>query len=113
MNDATKEVLAGIGAPDLASRYPDRAHFIAAANPRHGKMATAALCEGDPVVLVYPEGLELLMTPEKAPGMAAVLMRLAAGWLALRSRKGRPGAIQIPPRVRIEARDSAGLPIAG
>jgi (2Fe-2S) ferredoxin len=112
LNEATKKVFAGIEDPEVAERYPNRAHFIAADNPQHGQMATRALFGGDPVVLVYPDGHELLMTPELARGIAALLLILAAAVMRLRSRKAPNNVVQFPPRTRIEARDSAGLPIA-
>lgn len=112
LNEATKKVLAGIEDAEVAQRYPDRAHFIAADNPQHGQMATRALFEGDPVVLVYPDGHELLMTPEQARGFAALFLILAVAVMRLRSRKRPDTVVQFPPRTRIEARDSAGSPIA-
>lgn len=66
----------------VASRYPNRAHFVAADHPDHGEMAGNALAEGDPVVLVFPNGNEVLIQP------------------------GENGAVQV------EARDSGGRPVA-
>ena len=86
MDPATKRVLASIEDEELAGRYPNRAHFISAGNPHQGEMATRALLAGDPVVIVYPDGHELLVRPERADGVAALF--------------------------RIEARDSTGHPIA-
>jgi MYXO-CTERM domain-containing protein len=111
IDPATQKVLAGIEDPELAARYPDRAHFISADHPRQGEMATRALFSGDPVVLVYPDGRELLVTPEHARGIAGLFLLAAALLLRLRRRKDGDG-VQLPPRARIEARDSAGLPIA-
>ena len=68
--------------PEVSDRYPNHTHFIAADNPQHDQMATRVLREGNPVVLVYPDGRELLIRPEQ---------------------DGSPC---------LEARDSAGLPIA-
>lgn len=111
IDPATQRVLAGIEDPEIAGRYPNRTHFISADHPRQGEMATRALFEGDPVVLVYPDGHELLVTPEHARGVAGLFLLLAA--LILRLRRKRDGDIvQLPPRARIEARDSDGLPIA-
>lgn len=117
MNDrltpAVKKVLAGIEDEELAARYPNRAHFIDASHPRHGDMTTNALLAGDPVVLVYPDGREMLMTPERpTDGLAALLFAFALRWLQLRSRKPDDQAVQLLPRTRIEARDSRGLPTA-
>jgi len=111
IDPATKKVLAGIEDPELAARYPDRAHFISAGHPHQGDMATRALFAGDPVVLVYPDGHELLVTPEHARGVAALFLLVSAFFLRLRRRNDGDG-VQLPPRARIEARDSAGTPIA-
>jgi hypothetical protein len=108
---ATQRVLAGIDDPALAARYPDRTHFIAADHPRQGEMATRALFSGDPVVLVYPDGHELLVTPERVVGLAGLFLLIAALFMRLRRRKDGD-AVQFPPSARIEARDSAGFPIA-
>lgn len=71
------------GADDqVAARYPNRARFIAADNPDHSTMAERGLAEGHPVVIVFPNGHELLI---------------------------RPNGSEAP---RIEARDESGLPIA-
>ena len=80
IDPATDRVIASIGDAALAARYPDRTHFVSADNPRHGEIAIRSLLEGNPVVIVYPDGHELLA--------------------------------QLPPRARLEARDSNGLPLA-
>ena len=41
-------------------------------------MATRALFAGEPVVLVFPDGHELLVTPEHASGVAALFLMQAA-----------------------------------
>jgi hypothetical protein len=112
---SVEKVLDGIEDPELAARYPNRTHFIGADSPGWGAMATRALFHGDPVALVYPDGRELLFTPEAAKGIVALLLILAAGWTWLRSRVGQRAhaeIIQFPPRTKIEARDSHGLPLA-
>lgn len=110
IDPATKRVLAGIEDPEIAARYPDRVHFISADHPHQGAMATRALFAGDPVALIYPDGHELLVTPEHARGIAALFLLAAALFFRLRRRKNGDG-VQLPPLARIEARDSAGLPI--
>lgn len=107
---ATERVLAGIENEELAARYPNRAHFISADNPHQGEMATRALFEGDPVVIVYPDGHELLVQPEQAHGFAR--WSRAAAALLLRFRRLDQGTVQLPPRAHIEARDSGGHPLA-
>jgi hypothetical protein len=111
IDPATERVIAGIYDEELAARYPDRAHFISADDPNQGEMATRALFEGDPVVIVYPDGHELLVRPEHAVGIVALLLVLVAFFSKLR-RRSRGNVIQLPPRARIEARDSTGHPIA-
>ncbi len=108
---ATQRVLDGIDDPELAARYPDRTHFIASAHPKQGEMATRALFAGDPVVLVYPDGHELLVTPEHARGLAGMFLLAAAFFLRLRRPKDSVEGVQFP-LAHIEARDSAGQPIA-
>ena len=66
----------------MAARYPNRANFVAADHPDHGQMASTALAEGNPVVLIFPDGHEVLIVP------------------------GENGAL------RVEARDSTGQRLA-
>jgi hypothetical protein len=110
IDPATERVLAGIEDEELAARYPNRAHFISADNPHQGEMATRALFDGDPVVIVYPDGHELLVRPEQVHGVAGWALHLAM--LLLRFRRRDQGDVQLPPRAHIEARDSGGHPIA-
>ncbi len=111
VDPAVERVIAGIGDAELAARYPERTHFISADNPAQGEMATEALFAGDPVVIVYADGHELLVLPEHARGVAAFLLNAAAFFLKHRRNPGA-GSVQFPPRARIEARDAAGHPIA-
>jgi hypothetical protein len=66
----------------VASRYPNGVHFVAADHPDHGEMTGNALAEGAPVILVFPDGNELLI------------------------QAGENAAVQV------EARDSGGHPLA-
>jgi hypothetical protein len=68
---ATRKVLAGIDDPELEARYPNRTHFIDAQNPHQALMTSRALFSGDPVVVVYQDGREVLFTPEPAHGLVA------------------------------------------
>ena len=111
IDPATEKVLAGIDDEELAARYPNRTHFISAENPHQGEMATRALFEGDPVVIVYPDGHELLVLPEQVHGFARWPLAVAALLLRFR-RRNKSGAVQLPPRARFEARDSTGNTIA-
>jgi hypothetical protein len=110
IDPATQRVIASIEDEELAARYPDRTHFISADNPDQGEMATRALFEGDPVVIVYADGHELLVRPEEVHGPARWSLAVTA--LLLRFRRRNQGMVQFPPRARIEARDSTGHPIA-
>lgn len=106
---ATQRVLDSIENEELAASYPNGTHFISAANPNQGQLATRALFAGDPVVIVYEDGHEMLLQPEKASGLSRVLLR-AAGYFS--GRKNDDSPLQLPPRARIEARDSSGHPLA-
>jgi hypothetical protein len=79
---ATQKMIAWGQEPDRFDRYPNRTHFVEIENPEHDQMATRTLLRGDPVVLIYSDGSELLIDPD--PGGGA----------------------------RIETRDSSGKPIA-
>jgi hypothetical protein len=111
VDPAVERVIASIGDEELATRYPDRAHFISAGNPHQGEMATQALFAGDPVVIVYPDGHELLVRPEHVGGIAALFLGIAAFFLRHRRSKGAD-VVRFPLGARIEARDSTGHPIA-
>jgi hypothetical protein len=108
---AVEKVIASIGDAELAARYPDRTHFISAENPHQGEMATEALFAGDPVVIVYPDGHELLVRPEHVGGVAALFLAAAAFFVRHRRRRAAD-VVQLPLGARIEARDSSGHPIA-
>jgi hypothetical protein len=108
---AVEKVISTITDEVLADRYPDRAHFIAAGNPDQGRLATSALFAGEPVVIVYEDGREVLMRPEHVGGLAALFLLAAAFVIKLR-RKTEDADVQLPPRTHVEARDSQGYPIA-
>ncbi len=113
INDAAfNRVLATIDDDELARRYPNDTHFVAASNPDHGIMATRALFDGDPVALIYDDGHELLLTPEHFAGLSALFVQLLSFVASHGSGRKSGEMLQMPPRTRIEARDSAGLPLA-
>lgn len=68
---------------EVASRYPNRSYFIAADSPEHSERAHRAFAEGHPVVLVFPNGDEVVIEP---------------------GENGTPA--------RVEVRDSVGQPLA-
>ena len=65
LGPATRKVLASIDDPELDARYPNRTHFIDAQNRHQALMTSRALFSGDPVVVVYPDGREVLFTPPR------------------------------------------------
>lgn len=79
---AVERCFAYLGDPELEARYPNRTLFVGGDNPQYAQMATEGLQEGHPVVIVYPDGQELLIRPEPTGG------------------------------ARLEARDTSGKPIA-
>jgi hypothetical protein len=79
---ASEKMIAWGQDPDRFDRYPNRTHFIGFEHPEHDRMATKTLLRGDPVVLIYPDGSELLIDPNPSGG------------------------------ARVEARDSSGKAIA-
>jgi hypothetical protein len=109
---ATRKVLAGIDDPELDARYPNRTHFIDAQNPHQALMTSRALFSGDPVVVVYPDGREVLFTPQPAHGLVAAVLMIALFWIKLRERPSTHEPIQLPPRTQVEVRDASGLPLA-
>jgi hypothetical protein len=109
---ATRKVLAMIDDGDLDDRYPNRTHFVDAQNPHQALMTSSALFSGDPVVVVYPDGREVLFTPMPTHGLIAVMLMVALFWIKFRERPGAGEPIQLPPRTQIEVRDASGLPIA-
>jgi hypothetical protein len=109
---ATRKVLAMIDDPELDARYPNRTHFIDARNPNQSLMTSRALFNGDPVVVVYQDGREVLFTPVPVHGLVAAFLLLALFWIKIRERGSTSGPIQLPPRTQVEVRDTSGLPLA-
>ncbi|MGH2801123.1 MAG: hypothetical protein ACRDM0_26310, partial [Thermoleophilaceae bacterium] len=85
---------------EIARRYPNGAHFIAADHPEHGATAPRALFEGDPVALVLPDGHEMLVTPEPVRGLTGLLLLIAGVLLRLRGHEYADGAVHAPPGMR-------------
>jgi len=63
-----EKVLAWGQDPEVGARYPDHTHFFEAGDSLDARAATKALRDGNPVVLVYPDGHELLICPEPDGG---------------------------------------------
>jgi hypothetical protein len=60
---------------EFADRYPNRTHFIAADSPHQGEHTRRALGEGHPVVLVFPNGDEVVIEPGENGTPARVEVR--------------------------------------
>ncbi len=105
---AMDRVIAGMQSPELEARYPNRTHFIDAESPDQAALTSRALFAGDPAAIIYPDGREVLFTPEPTHGIAGMLLLLAVLWMKLKERSTGE-LVQLPPRTRVEARDAAGL----
>ncbi|HEX3391342.1 MAG TPA: hypothetical protein VHS55_02150 [Solirubrobacteraceae bacterium] len=112
LSPATRKALATIDDSDLDARYPNRTHFIDAQNPHQSLLTSRALFGGDPVAVIYPDGREVLFTPERANGLVALALLVALLWIRFRERPVAGEPIQLPPRTQVEVRDASGLPIA-
>jgi hypothetical protein len=108
---AIEKVIEGMLTAETDARYPNRTHFIDAENPDQAILTSRALFAGDPAAVIYPDGREVLFTPERASGVAGMLLLLAVLWMKLRERSTGE-LVQLPPRTRVEVRDGAGLPHA-
>lgn len=64
---------------EVAARYPNHVHFVAADDPGLGEYAGEALADGDPVVLVFPNGDEAVIEPGENGTPARVEVRDSAG----------------------------------
>jgi hypothetical protein len=74
----TERVIAAIELEEM-DRYPNRACFVAADAPEHSECASRALVEGKPVVLVLPNGDEVVIEPGENGTLARVEVRDSAG----------------------------------
>lgn len=112
LSPAIAKVIAGMHDTELDARYPNRTHFVDAENPDQAMIASRALFAGDPAVIVYPDGQEVLFTPEKTSGLVALLLLVAVLLIKLRERSSGGDIVQLPPRTRVEVRNASGLPRA-
>jgi hypothetical protein len=103
-----EKILGGMLSADLGERYPNRTHFIDSENPDQALLTSRALFAGDPAAVIYPDGHEILFTPEHLSGVARLLFLMALHWIKLREHSSGE-SVQLPPRVRVEARDTSGL----
>jgi len=109
LSPSAAKVIASIDDTRLDARYPNRTHFVDADNPDQALLTSRALFAGDPAVVVYPDGQEVLFTPERTSGLAGLLMLAALFWIKMREHSSAGELIQLPPRTRVEVRDSSGL----
>jgi hypothetical protein len=109
---ATRKVLAMIDSSELDARYPHGTHFVDAQHPHQAQLISAALFHGDPVVVAYLDGREVLFTPKPTDRLVAVVLKVALFWIKLRERPSTHEPIQLPPRTQVEVRDASGLPFA-
>ncbi len=112
LSPAVRKVLATIEDSELEARYPNRTHFVDARNPDQAMLVSRALLAGDPVAVVSPDDREVLFTPQQTHGFVGVILLVALLWLKFRERSSTGELIQLPPRTRVEIRDSSGLSIA-
>jgi hypothetical protein len=67
-NDAASKRMDVLWTSPELDTYPSPMHLVAADNPQHDEIATRALLDGDSVLIVYPDGHELLIQPEPSGG---------------------------------------------
>jgi hypothetical protein len=75
----TERVIAAMELEEPMDRYPNRSCFVAADAPWHRETANEALAEGHPVVLVFPNGDEVVIEPGANGTPARVEVRDADG----------------------------------
>lgn len=74
-----KRVIAWGQDDEVADRYPNHIHFIAADDQDHSMKVRRAFSEGHPVVLVFPSGDEVVIEPGDNGTPARVEVRDSAG----------------------------------
>ena len=87
-------------------RYVNGTHFIPSDAPDLAPMLARCVEDREPVVLISPDGRELLATPVlgRLGGLgAAAMQRLRRGRT---SATGATGPVTIPPLYRVELRES-------
>ncbi len=72
-------VIAAMQMEEPTDRYPNRSCFLPADGPDHSRLASAALAEGHPVVLVFPSGDEVVIEPGENGSPARVEVRDSGG----------------------------------
>lgn len=75
----TERVVAAMQLEEPLDRYPNQSCFIPADAPGHADSASEALAEGHPVVLVFPNGDEVVIEPGENGTPARVAARNASG----------------------------------
>jgi hypothetical protein len=75
----TDRVIATMQLEEPLDRYPNQSCFIPADAPGHADSAGEALAEGHPVVLVFPNGDEVVIEPGENGTLARVEVRDSDG----------------------------------
>jgi hypothetical protein len=75
----TERVIAAMQLEEPLDRYPNQSCFIPADALDHAESAGEALAEGHPVVLVFPNGDEVVIEPGENGTPARVEVRDSAG----------------------------------
>lgn len=103
---ATNRLIAAVLDPE---RYPDRTAFIPADADDVEAMLTSSFAERRPVAIIYPDGREMVATPE-AGALAwsfLILARAVIGFLGrrriTRDHGGVP-SVEVPRSYRVEIR---------
>lgn len=75
----TERVIAWGQDDEVADRYPNHVHFVAADSPEQNERVRQAFSEGHPVVLVFPNGDEVVIELGENGSPARVEVRDSAG----------------------------------
>ncbi len=72
----------------LLDRYPNRTSIIAADHPQFSSLVEAAISEGHPIAVVWPDGSDMVWRPrERTNGLGLVVTLLGLWLLKLGDRR--------------------------
>jgi hypothetical protein len=91
-----------------SDRYPDGTAFVPADAEDVELMLTQSFAERRPVAIIYPDGREVVATPE-AGAIAWILLMVGRGLMALRRHRARAEqaprpSVKVPSTYRVEIR---------